>query len=71
MIPGLALMEVVQPRPDVMFVRCPGCGASATFTTAHPPRAFAHENDGCPILRRIRAVMAEVQAAIGEEARRN
>jgi len=30
MIPGLALMEVVQPRPDVMFVRCPGCGASAT-----------------------------------------
>jgi len=64
MFPGLSLMQAVQVRPDALFVRCPGCGASATFTTVNPPRAFGHEDDSCSVLRRIQAVMAQVQAAI-------
>jgi hypothetical protein len=48
--PGLSLMRTIQVNSDTLFVRCPGCGASATHSAAHPPAAFGHENDRCPVL---------------------
>jgi len=71
MPPRLSFRQAVQPRPDVLFVRGPGCGASATFTTAHPPRAFGHEDNRCPVLQRVQATMTELERAIEAEVRLN
>ncbi|PYR51781.1 MAG: hypothetical protein DMF89_04680 [Acidobacteria bacterium] len=62
--PGASLMNI-QPLTDgVTLVGCPGCGAVQIFVVGQPPfTAFVHEDDTCPILRRIQAAMAWLQAA--------
>jgi hypothetical protein len=56
--PGLSIMERQWLSPRMLFVKCPGCGASQLISVATPPTTFVHEDDACPILRRIEAAIA-------------
>lgn len=58
MFPGLSIMQRQWLSPGMLIVTCPGCGAAAVVSIAAPPTTFVHENDACPILRRIEAAIA-------------
>lgn len=58
MFPGLSIMERRWLSAGLLMVRCPGCGVSQLFSTASPPSTFVHEDDDCPILRRIEVAIA-------------
>lgn len=69
LFPGLSLMEVQRLAPDTLRVRCPGCGATMIMTArvaAHGE--FVHENDDCPVLARIEAAIARLEAVLAAGA---
>ena len=68
-LPGASLMEMRTLGTGITLVRCPGCGATKVFT-AQPAggvtsAAFVHEDDACPVLRRIQAALQMCAAAEG------
>lgn len=65
MFPGLSIMEQRWLSPGLLLVRCPGCGASLVYSTADPATMFVHEDEDCPILRRIEAAIAMFEAMVG------
>lgn len=65
LFPGLSIMERHWLSAGMLFVRCPGCGASLLYSTADPPTTFVHEDDDCPILRRIEGAIAMFEAMVG------
>jgi hypothetical protein len=56
--PGLSIMQHKWLSAGTLLVKCPGCGASLMVSSAAPPTTFVHEDDDCPILRRIEAAIA-------------
>jgi hypothetical protein len=60
--PGLSIMQHQWLSARMVVVTCPSCGASHLYSTATPPTTFVHEDDACPILRRIEAALAIFQA---------
>ena len=69
--PGASLMEFHWLSIGLVVVRCPGCGASQMFSTMTAPMDFMHEDDDCPILRRIQAALAMLRHATHDCVVRN
>jgi hypothetical protein len=67
LFPGASIMKFTWLSDGLAIVRCPGCGASQLFSTAAPPATFVHEDDECPILRRIEAALAMFNAMVDAE----
>ena len=71
MFPGLSLMEVQRLAFDTVRYRCPGCGATMTLTSRSAAAVshvtFVHEDDACPVLVRIEAALARMEAALTVE----
>ncbi len=65
LFPGASLMDFTWLSPGLAIVRCPGCGASQRYSITHVPEAFFHENDECPILKRIEWALALVRKETG------
>lgn len=67
LFPGGSLMDIRMLTVDTALIRCPGCGATMVFTArsvgATSQITFLHEDDECPVLKRIEAVLAAVRAA--------
>ncbi len=73
-LPGSDLMQVRAVAPDLVQVRCPGCGAVHVYSpsTAGPGDAmqtFVHDVEDCPILARVEAAMAARRRWIQEVKR--
>lgn len=66
--PGLSIMQRRWLSAGLLVVRCPGCGASQIFSTANVPATFVHDDDECPILRRIEAALTRLRAAQAAES---
>jgi hypothetical protein len=64
LIPGASIMKITWLSAGSAILRCPACGASQVFSTASPPPTFVHEDDDCPILRRIEAALARYRATV-------
>ena len=69
-LPGASLMEVRHLATGITSVRCPGCGATKVFTAPQPAggvtsAAFVHEDDACPVLKRIQAALQMCATAEG------
>ena len=63
--PGASLMEIQQLAADTQLVRCPGCGATMVMIVR--PGAyeeFVHADEECPVLVRIEAALARLEAAL-------
>jgi hypothetical protein len=60
-LPGASLMTIQTLAPDMTLVRCPACGATKALSSGSEGGiihiAFVHEDDACPILRRIQAAL--------------
>jgi hypothetical protein len=67
MFPGLSIMHHRWLTAGILIVTCPGCGASLVVSIAAPPTTFMHEEDDCPILRRIEAALAMFEAAVATD----
>lgn len=63
LFPGASVMTIERLPEGLVTVRCPGCDAVMSFF-GPPPQTFMHESDSCPILRRIQAAVACLQAAM-------
>lgn len=71
MLPGVSLMNISYLAGGVTLVECPGCHARCIFIGGSAgqvsQQSFVHENDDCPILARIEAVLAVLRAAQAAE----
>jgi hypothetical protein len=61
LFPGGSLMDVTWLSVWSAIVRCPGSGASQLVLTAAVPATFVHEDENCPILRRIEAAIGRLE----------